>query len=64
MVERWLARDHGKHVLLPGHKLVIMEALAAKLWSSRRTSWTASDLEQWLLEFLADRPDLELHCAG
>jgi len=61
MVERWLARDHGKHVLLPEHKLVIMEALAAKLWRSHRTSWSAGDLEQWLLEFLADRPDLELH---
>ncbi len=61
MVERWLARDQGKHVLLPEHKLVIMEALAAKLWRAHRTSWSAGDLEQWLLEFLAGRPDLELH---
>ena len=61
MVERWLARDGGKHVLLPEHKLVIMEALAAKLWRRHRTSWSADDLEQWLLEFLRGRPDLELH---
>ena len=61
MVERWLARDQGKHVLLPEHKLVIMEALAAKLWRAHRASWSVGDLEQWLLEFLADRPDLELH---
>ncbi|HEX6523056.1 MAG TPA: pentapeptide repeat-containing protein [Streptosporangiaceae bacterium] len=61
MVDRWLARDHGKHVLLPEHKLAIMEALAAKLWRGHRNSWSVGDLEQWLLEFLAGRPDLELH---
>src|SRR5262249_17969053 len=32
-----------------------------ELWRAHRTSWTVGDLEQWLLEFLAGRPDLELH---
>ena len=38
-----------------------MEALAAKLWRDQRTSWSADDLEQWLLEFLDSRRDLQLH---
>ncbi|SBW26558.1 hypothetical protein FDG2_4967 [Candidatus Protofrankia californiensis] len=28
---------------------------------SGRTTWDVADVEQWLLEFLAGRPDLELH---
>ena len=63
MVDRWLGRDDGKHVLLAEHKRLIMEELAAKLWRSQRTSWSVGDLEQWLLELLHGRPDLELHYA-
>src|SRR5215475_2181980 len=61
MVDRWLARDDGKHILLPEHKLLIMESLAAQLWRARRASWTVVDLEQWLLDFLDSRPDLQRH---
>ncbi|MGH3937744.1 MAG: NACHT and WD40 repeat domain-containing protein, partial [Pseudonocardiaceae bacterium] len=60
-VEQWLARDQGKHSLLPDHKQLLMEHLAAQLWRSGAGSWTVDDVEQWLLEFMASRPDLELH---
>lgn len=60
-VADWLARDHPKHVLLPEHKQLLMEHLAAELWRSGRTAWTTDDVEQWLLNFMAARPELELH---
>ncbi|WP_250292135.1 pentapeptide repeat-containing protein, partial [Frankia sp. CiP1_Cm_nod1] len=60
-VMQWLERDDGKHSLLPEHKQLLMEHLAAQLWRSGRTTWEVADVEQWLLEFLAGRPDLELH---
>ncbi|MGH4017464.1 MAG: pentapeptide repeat-containing protein, partial [Pseudonocardiaceae bacterium] len=60
-VSQWLERDDGKHSLLPEHKELLMEHLAAELWRSGRTAWGVADVEQWLLEFLNDRPDLELH---
>ncbi|HSV67228.1 MAG TPA: pentapeptide repeat-containing protein, partial [Mycobacteriales bacterium] len=60
-VEQWLTRDNGKHCLLPRHKQLLMEHLAAELWRSGRLGWSTDDVEQWLLEFLAARPDLELH---
>ncbi|MBW0010772.1 MAG: hypothetical protein JO063_11760, partial [Pseudonocardiales bacterium] len=60
-VSQWLERDDGKHSLLPEHKELLMEHLAAELWRSGRTTWGVVDVEQWLLEFLNGRPDLELH---
>ncbi|MGH3808626.1 MAG: NACHT domain-containing protein, partial [Pseudonocardiaceae bacterium] len=60
-VSQWLERDDGKHSLLPEHKELLMEHLAAELWRSGRTAWGVVDVEQWLLEFLNGRPDLELH---
>jgi WD40 repeat protein len=64
IVERWLTRDDGKHSLLPAHKTLLMEHLAAQLWRSGDTGWRVDDVEQWLLEFLRDRPDLETHYAA
>jgi pentapeptide repeat protein/WD40 domain-containing protein len=61
LVSQWLERDDGKHCLLPEHKELLMEHLAAELWRSGRTAWGVGDVEQWLLEFLNARPDLELH---
>lgn len=60
-VSQWLERDDGKHCLLPEHKELLMEHLAAELWRSGRTAWGVADVEQWLLEFLHGHPDLELH---
>ncbi|WP_239376783.1 NACHT domain-containing NTPase, partial [Frankia sp. Cj5] len=60
-VRQWLERDDGKHCLLPEHKQLLMEHLAAQLWRTGRTSWDVADVEQWMLEFLAGRPELELH---
>jgi WD domain, G-beta repeat/Pentapeptide repeats (8 copies) len=61
IVRRWLARDDGKHCLLPDHKVLLMEHLAADLWRTGRSGWDAADAEQWLVTFLHKRPDLELH---
>lgn len=63
-VDRWLARDNGKHTLLPEHKVLLMENLAAQFWASRQQWWTPDDLEQWLLEFIDKRADLGLHYAA
>ena len=60
-VAQWLDRDNGKHSLLPEHKQLLMEHLAGQLWRSGATGWTVHDVEQWLLKFMASRPDLELH---
>ena len=61
LVQRWLSRDTGKHSLLPEHKVLLMEHLAAQLWRERQSSWTPSHVEQWMLEFLAGRPTLMIH---
>jgi WD40 repeat protein len=61
VVDRWLARDTGKHTLTPGHKHLLMEEIAAALWRSGKNSWTATEVDDWLLALLARRPDLELH---
>jgi hypothetical protein len=61
LVQRWLARDSGKHSLLPEHKLLLMEHLAAQLWRERQSSWTPGHVERWMLELLAGRPDLTIH---
>ena len=60
-VEQWLSRDNGKHSLLPDHKQLLMENLAAQLWRAGLRSWAVRDVEQWLLEFLHSRPELILH---
>ncbi|WP_162213222.1 NACHT domain-containing protein, partial [Nostocoides australiense] len=61
MTDRWLARDNGKHTLLPEHKQELMEHLAAELWREGRRSWSARQLDQWLVDFLAARPAMRRH---
>ena len=61
VVERWLSRDHGKHTLTPDHKHLLMEEIAAGLWRSGRSSWTAAEVDDWLLDVLDRRPDLQRH---
>ncbi|QIS14811.1 NACHT and WD40 repeat domain-containing protein [Nocardia arthritidis] len=58
---RWLERDDGKHTLLPAHKLLLMEHLAAEELRLRRTGWSADDIEQWLVEFIKERRELAVH---
>jgi hypothetical protein len=60
-VAQWLERDNGKHSLLADHKHLLMEHLAARLWTSGTSSWAVDDVEQWLLEFMDSRHDLTLH---
>ncbi|MGH3854127.1 MAG: pentapeptide repeat-containing protein [Pseudonocardiaceae bacterium] len=61
VVERWLSRDSGKHTLIPEHKRLLMEEIAAALWRSGRNSWEAAEVDNWLLDVLEHRPDLQRH---
>ncbi|MGH3775231.1 MAG: pentapeptide repeat-containing protein, partial [Pseudonocardiaceae bacterium] len=61
VVERWLARDSGKHTLIPEHKQLLMEEIAAGLWRSGRNSWAAAEVDNWLLDVLDRRPELQRH---
>ncbi|MGH8938883.1 MAG: NACHT domain-containing protein, partial [Actinomycetes bacterium] len=61
VVERWLSRDSGKHTLTPEHKQLLMEEIAAGLWRSGRNSWGAAEVDDWLLDVLERRPDLQRH---
>ncbi|MDQ3150946.1 MAG: NACHT domain-containing protein, partial [Actinomycetota bacterium] len=61
LVERWLSRDSGKHTLIPEHKQLLMEEIAAGLWRSGRTFWEAAEVDNWLLDVLDCRPDLQRH---
>ena len=45
MVERWLARDKGKHFIKPKHKSAFMAELAAWLWREKKTAAPAEDVE-------------------
>ena len=63
-VDRWLERDAGKHGLRPEHKRLLMEHVAARLWRDQRTSWGPDDIDDWLLEMLAARPDLQRRYRG
>ena len=61
VVERWLSRDSGKHTLTPEHKQLLMEEIAAGLWRSGRNSWGAAEVDNWLLDILERRPELQRH---
>ncbi|MGH3813562.1 MAG: WD40 repeat domain-containing protein, partial [Pseudonocardiaceae bacterium] len=61
VVERWLSRDSGKHTLIAEHKQLLMEEIAAGLWRSGRNSWEAAEVDDWLLDVLDRRPDLQRH---
>ncbi len=55
-VEKWLARDMGKHQIDSAYKQEMMEQLAADLWRSGNKSWDISRLEKWLDTFLFAHP--------
>ena len=58
-IDRWLERDDGKHTLLPAHKHRLMARLAHDIWISGRRTWSAEWMENWLLEFLHEHPEME-----
>ena len=64
LVGEWLDREGPKHILLPEHKLLLMEELAAELVATGADSWSVQDLETWVLSLLRSRPDLTQHYEG
>ena len=64
MVQSWLERDQGKHQLTTDHKQAIMEYVAAELWRAGTRSWSAEELEQWLIDFLEANPRVAAHYHG
>lgn len=64
LVDKWLARDDGKHLFTTAHKLAIMEALAADLHVDRAREWPWRRVEAWLDRYLADRPEVAGRYAG
>jgi WD40 repeat protein len=61
VVERWISRDAGKHTLTPDHKRLLMEEVAAALWRSGQNAWSPTEVDDWLLDLLAHRPELQRH---
>ncbi|MES2207595.1 MAG: pentapeptide repeat-containing protein [Pseudomonadota bacterium] len=61
MVLSWLARDKGKHRIIPDHKLMLMEHLAAEMWQTNKKLWGVLDVENWLVRFLHHHPEIEAH---
>ncbi len=58
MVERWLARDEGKHFIDPEHKSTFMAELAAWLWREKKTAAPAKDLENIFRRWIRSDEDL------
>jgi WD40 repeat protein/uncharacterized protein YjbI with pentapeptide repeats len=64
VVEEWLLRDQGKHQIIPEHKQMLMEHVAAALVRAGLRSWSASQLEQWLMDFLEANRRIAAHYEG
>jgi uncharacterized protein YjbI with pentapeptide repeats len=60
----WLERDDGKHHLTRDHLMALMERAAAMLWDKGRRTWTAKQMDQWLIDFLIDNPRVNAHYEG
>ena len=58
MVERWLARDEGKHFIDPEHKSAFMAELAAWLWREKKTAAPAKDVETIFRRWIRSDEDL------
>jgi len=58
MVERWLARDEGKHFIDPDHKSAFMSELAAWLWREKKTAAPAKDVETIFRRWIRSDEDL------
>ena len=64
VVEEWLLRDQGKHQIIPEHKQMLMEHVAAELVRAGLRSWSALQLEDWLMEFLDGHRRVAAHYDG
>ena len=58
MVERWLARDSGRHFIDPEHKSAFMAELAAWLWRKKKTAAPAKDVETIFRRWIRSDEDL------
>ena len=58
MVERWLARDEGKHFIDPDHKSAFMAELAAWLWRGKKTAAPAKNVETIFRRWIRSDEDL------
>jgi|GEM_PF-1269867 len=56
VVDRWFARDTGKHVVSTHHKTRLMELLAAYLWREEARSIDVQRLETWVERVLLEDP--------
>lgn len=61
LVKVWLNRDQNKHRILPEHKQIFMEELAANLSRRGCLGWRVDLIEQWLVEFINDKPAIRAH---
>jgi len=61
IVRSWLERDLARHQLTPDHKRQLMGHFAAALWRAGQEAWSASDVDQWLMDFLRAHPELAEH---
>ena len=52
MVERWLARDGGKHHIKPEDKKKLMRQMAAWTWARGERTLPASEFEDWFGDWL------------
>ncbi len=64
VVDEWLLRDVGKHQFNPEHKQMLMEHIAAALVRSGGRSWSVTQLEQWLIDFLEADRGIASHYTG
>jgi len=55
MVERWLARDAGKHHIRTEDKQALAYHLAAYLWRQRTDKLPINDLEDWFHDWLGQQ---------
>lgn len=60
-VQSWLDRDRSKHRILPEHKQLFMERLAAQLSRDRHNGWAVDSIDQWLVELLTSKPEIKAH---
>ena len=64
MVERWLARDEGKHFIDPKHKSAFMAELSAWLWREKKTTAPLEDVENLFQDWTFANKRLRRYSAG
>ncbi|MDR1808297.1 MAG: DUF6273 domain-containing protein, partial [Propionibacteriaceae bacterium] len=64
LVRSSLSRDEPKHRFVGEHKVELMEELAAAMWRDQATAWSARKLEDWAIDLLERRPDIDRRYRG